>query len=227
MPGEQLHPSPPIDADPTDWGVFEGKEGFRIAELVYQRAQMSQGNIDDLLEICSGGQVPFSNHRELYAAIDSLTVGGVPWQSFSVQYNGAHGDNRSDVPQPKWMSDTHEIFFHDPRLVVHEILANPELKDGMDFVPYRVFDEDGVRMYQHLMGGNWAWDQAVRFPTSLSYSLNILAHTSLNVGPNRSGSKDAWGNVCPHHSRKQQDNSVSSNRPYRNISAVLVDWEPP
>jgi len=226
MPGEQLCPSPPVDTDPTDWGVFKSKEGFRIAELVYQKAQMSQRNIDNLLKICFGRQVPFSNHRELYAAIDSMDVGGVPWQSFSVQYNDMHSDNRGNAPRPKWMSDVHEVFFRDPRLVIHEILANPDFKDGMDFVPYRVFNKDGVRTYEHLMGGNWAWEQAVCFPTSLSYWLNILAYTFLNVGRDSSGSKDIWGDVRSHHFRKRQDDSVSSDRLYRSISAVLVDWEP-
>ena len=226
-PGEQLRPLPPVDADPTDWGAFKSKEGFRITELVYQRAQMSQGNIDDLLKIWLDGQLPFSNQRELYAAIDNLTVGGVPWKRFSVQYDGAHSGNRGDVPQPKWMSDVHEVFFRDPQLVIHEILANPEFKDGIDFIPYRVFDKDGVRMYQHLMGGNWAWEQAVCLLTSPSYWLNVLAHTSLNVGCDSSGSKDAWGNIYSRYSGKRQDSGVSSDRPYRSISAVLVNWEPP
>jgi Plavaka transposase len=158
MGGERLHlPSPP-DADSTDWGAFESKEGFQMAELVYHMAHMSAGNIDNLFKISHGKQVPFSNHEELYMAIDGLTVGGVAWQSFSIQYNGERSD---DTPQPKWMSDIHEVFYRDPRLVVHEMLANLEFKNGMDFVPYCAFDKDGVRMYQHLMSRDWAWEQAV------------------------------------------------------------------
>ena len=160
MPGEQLRPSPSVDADPTDWGAFKSKEGFEIAELIYSRARISQNNIDDLLKICSGEQVPFSNHKELYAAIDSIAVGKVPWQSFSVQYDDAYGDD-GNVTRPKWMSDVHEIFYRDPRLVIHEILANPDFRDGMDFAPYCVFNEDCIRTYQHLMSGDWAWEQAV------------------------------------------------------------------
>ena len=51
MPGEQLCPELPLNADPTDWGAFENKEGFEIAELVYRKAQISEGNIDDLVTI--------------------------------------------------------------------------------------------------------------------------------------------------------------------------------
>ncbi|KAH9022851.1 hypothetical protein EDB84DRAFT_1589485 [Lactarius hengduanensis] len=47
----------------------------------------------------SSGNVPFSNHEDLYAAIDELTVGDVPWQN-------ELGD--VDASQPKWMSDVHE-----------------------------------------------------------------------------------------------------------------------
>jgi len=105
MPGEQLCPPSLPDADPTDWGAFKSKEGFELAELVYCKARMSAGSIDKLFKISSGEQVPFSNHTELYAAIDSLTVRGVPWQSFLVQYTSVQSKN-SGARRPKWMSDT-------------------------------------------------------------------------------------------------------------------------
>ena len=82
MPGEQLCPLSLPDTDPTDWGAFKSKEGFELAELVYCKARMSTGSIDKLFEICSGKQVPFSNHTELYVAIDSLTVRGGPMAKF-------------------------------------------------------------------------------------------------------------------------------------------------
>jgi hypothetical protein len=202
MPRETPCPSPPLDADPTDWGAFESKEGFELAELVYCKARMSGESIDKLLKIDFGGQVPFSNHRELYAAIDSL-AGGVPWQSVSIKYNGVPSDN-SDAPRPKWMLNAYEVFYRDPRLVVHEMLANPDFKDDIDFAPYRIFNEDGDRVYQHLMSGDWAWEQAVSFLTSPNCRLDVLAHRdiALNVGCDSSGPKNARGNACPYHSRK-------------------------
>jgi len=87
----------PLDIDSTDWGLFKSKEGFEMAELAYQKAQMSQGDIDSLFKICSGRQIPFANHNELYAAIDSSAIGEVPWQSFEVRYTGVHSDN-SNAP---------------------------------------------------------------------------------------------------------------------------------
>jgi hypothetical protein len=121
---------------------------------------MSARNIDDLLRTSFGRNAPFSSHRDLYAAIDGLAVGDIPWQSFVVQHiNGLHGD--TNAARPKWMSDIHEVFYRDPRLIVLEMLANADFKDSMDFGPYRAFDKDHVRQYQHMMSGDWAWDQAV------------------------------------------------------------------
>jgi hypothetical protein len=163
-----LYPSAPLDVDPTDWGAFKSKEGFEIAELAYRSAHMSEGNIDALFRIFPGGQAPFSSHNELYAAIDSLAVGGVPWEFFSIKYKGPHS-NDNDMAQPKWMSDAHDIYYRDPRLIIHEMLANLDFKDDMDFAPYHVFGKDGSRTYQHMMSRDWAWEQAVSVPISPSY----------------------------------------------------------
>jgi hypothetical protein len=48
-----------------------------MAELLYSKAQMSGGDVDAFLDLCmhTGGQLPFSNHKGLYEAIDELTVG--------------------------------------------------------------------------------------------------------------------------------------------------------
>ncbi|KAH9005697.1 hypothetical protein EDB84DRAFT_1591342 [Lactarius hengduanensis] len=107
----------------------------------------------------SSGNVPFSNHTDLYAAIDELTIGDVPWQSFTVRYNSELSDDVGES-QPKWMSDVHEVFYRDPHLIVHGMLMNPDFEGGMDFSPYHAFDKDGTRLYEHMMGGDWAWEQA-------------------------------------------------------------------
>ena len=144
--------------------MFKSKEGFELAKLLYRKAQVSGGDVDTFLDLCirTGGQLLFSTHKELYAAIDQLTVGDVPWQSFTVQYTSSTDANTS---RPKWMSDVHEVFYRDPHLIVREMLANPSFKNGMDFGPYHAFDQEGSRRYEHLMSGDWAWNQAVRFLT--------------------------------------------------------------
>lgn len=106
-----------------------------MAELLYGKAHMSQGDVDTLLEVCgrSGGNVPFSNHNDLYAAIDSLAVVDVPWECFTVHYDcGVVDDDDIPISQPK----------------------------SWTLGPYRAFDKDGARQYVHMMSGDWAWDQA-------------------------------------------------------------------
>jgi hypothetical protein len=121
---------------------------------------MSEANIDALLKKRFQGQVPFSDHKDLHMAIDELTVGGTPWQSFLVGFTGTLSGN-INAPRPKWTSDVHEVFYCDPQLLIHEMLANPDYNDGIDFSPYRAFNEDGSRRYQHMMSGDWAWEQVV------------------------------------------------------------------
>lgn len=153
-----------------DWGPFESKTRFELAEFLYARSQMSEGNIDELLRIWNEsefGSSPFASHKELFEVIDSMDVGDVPWQTFCVQYHDEDdedlGVDNEDSDRPQWMLDQHEVFFRDPRLVIHKLLSNPDFCDEMDFSPYREYDENGKREYHNLMGGNWAWQQAVRF----------------------------------------------------------------
>jgi len=55
---------------------------------------MSTDNIDTLTNLWAATLLPrddsppFSNHSDLYETIDSMPVGDVPWQSFSLTYDG-------------------------------------------------------------------------------------------------------------------------------------------
>ena len=62
---------------------------------------------------------------------------------------------------PEWMTAEYELWYRDPRKVIHGIFSNPSLADGIDYVPYREF-EDGTQRYGDFMSGNWAWEQCVR-----------------------------------------------------------------
>ena len=137
------------------------------------------------------------------------------------------GDASHSGHQPKWMSDVHDVFYCDPLLVVHQMLANPDYKGGMDFSPYRAFDKDGARQYQHLMSGDWAWDQAAS-PLPFYYELlfQIFSSQSLNVGQDSPRSNNAWRDVRSHCFRKRQNNSISSNGSDRLLPIVLIHKEP-
>ena len=61
------------------------------------------------------------------------------------------------------MDEEYQLWYRDPRTVVHNILANPDFSATLDYIPYRDF-QDGKRRYCDFMSGNWAWDQCVSIP---------------------------------------------------------------
>ncbi|CAA7264658.1 unnamed protein product [Cyclocybe aegerita] len=124
-----------------DFFPFETRAEFEFAKLLYKDVEMSASNIDRLLQ--------------LLAAL--IKQGEVTWDSFSVQYNGSPAD--SDMPQPPWMDQTYEVWFHDPLKVLDNQIGNPDFKNEMDYAPKQVFHK-GKHQYQDLMTGNWAWEQA-------------------------------------------------------------------
>ena len=124
---------------------------------------MSAGDIDALLNIWAATLAPhndhplFSNHKDLYSTIDATPLGDVPWESFSLKYNGALP--KRDIPP--WMSSEYDVWFRDPRELIHNLISNPDFHGEFDYSPLREFDGDENRRYQDFMSGNWAWKQAV------------------------------------------------------------------
>lgn len=123
---------------------------------------MSAGNIDHLCQLWAatlakyGDSPPYANHKELYQTIDATPIGGIPWQSVTLQYDGPRPDNT-----PSWMEDEHTIWFRDPRLLFKNMLENPDFAKHFDYSPQRQYDAKGSRCYQNFMSGDWAWKQAV------------------------------------------------------------------
>lgn len=102
----------------------------------------------------------YRNHKDLYKRIDAIREGDVKWECFSLKYTPTVHD---EGPAP-WMEATYDVWYRCPRETIHNILANPELADKMDCRPYREYNtQSDERRFQDFMGGDWAWDQAVRF----------------------------------------------------------------
>lgn len=164
---------PPLRHDPPlgDWGSFESRTHFELAEFLYKENQMSAGNIDKLLGLWSDhgastkSSAPFANHQDLYSAIDSIPVGDVPWESFKLKYNGALPETGET---PGWMEDTHVVWFRDPSKLIENLLSNTDFDGEFDYMPYQEYDDTGNHRYQHFMSGNWAWRQAVRISSILT-----------------------------------------------------------
>lgn len=162
-------PPPPADSEREygDYFPYESRAEFALADFLFRKDQMSGGKINELMDILvaleqdrSGHEEsipPFANAQDLYNVIDATELGDVPWQAFSVKYEG-------DIPlnAPKWMLDSHEVWFRDPLRVMENQIGNQDFgPDEMDYAPKQVFSRTGKRQFSDLMSGDWAWNQAV------------------------------------------------------------------
>ncbi|KAJ7613474.1 hypothetical protein FB45DRAFT_1111991 [Roridomyces roridus] len=123
-------------------------------------AEMSTKSVDRLAQLLAAlypdRDPPFADYKDLYATIDAIQQGDIPWESFSVQYTGPLPENG---PAPVWMTETFEVWYRSPLAIFEKQLANPDFKDEMDWAPKRIF-KDSKRQFTDLFSGNWVWDQA-------------------------------------------------------------------
>ena len=114
---------------------------------------------------------PFANAKALYDTIDSMPIGDIPWQNFTLNYHSpspeALGPNNEIPP---WTTANYDIWFCNAHLLVQEMIANHDFVGEFDFVPYQEYSADGQHHFENFMSGDWAWKQAV------SYSWNLQIH---------------------------------------------------
>lgn len=159
-------PLPPIHPPLGDYSPFKDCAQFEIADFLYQSEQMSQGNINDLMQLWSatcppdlGVSAPFAGTEHMHSMIDVSPLGGIPWQAFSVQYNGPlpEGD------PPPWMTaENYDVWFLDPREILQNQLANQDFDGEMDYAARQVYVDGNKCEFTDFMMGNWAWRQSVR-----------------------------------------------------------------
>ena len=124
---------------------------------------MSASNLDFLMQLWHaslarhGDSAPFRDHQDLYSTIDATPIGGVLWESFNITYNGPAPESNA----PAWMNQSFEVYFQDPCPLFVEMLGTPSFTNNFDYMPYREFEVNGTRRYQHFMSGDWVWKQAV------------------------------------------------------------------
>lgn len=124
---------------------------------------MSAGGIDKLMQIWAtlhpneGG--PFASHDDLYKKIDSIKDGDAPWQSYTMNHSDMHNTTNNDLPS--WQTADYDLWFRDPRKILQDQLSNPKFKDGIDYAPKVVHNDNNERIWENFMSGNWAWKQCV------------------------------------------------------------------
>ncbi|EGO01102.1 hypothetical protein SERLA73DRAFT_159632 [Serpula lacrymans var. lacrymans S7.3] len=149
----------------NDWSPYRDYVEFEMAELLYKKVQMSGGDINALVDLWRASfikngladeDVPFANKDDLYRVIDSTSGSDVPWESFSLSYNG---ELPGEDP-PEWMKQEFDVWFRSPRAIIQNMLSNRDFCGETNFMPYRKFSKKGEREYKDFMSGEWAWKQA-------------------------------------------------------------------
>ncbi|KAF9455420.1 hypothetical protein BDZ94DRAFT_1316251 [Collybia nuda] len=169
LPTGSLHLPQNPKCDQNDFTPYTSRAEFELADLLFRRVQMSRKDTDDLMEImaaiiqkhCETPEdtdlgPPFSSAKDMYNIIDSTELGDVPWEAFSVRYNG----EMPDSAVPTWMTSAHEVWYCDPLRVMENQIGNPDFQHDMDFAPKQVFNKHNKCQYSDFMSGNWAWEQA-------------------------------------------------------------------
>jgi hypothetical protein len=159
-------PSPTTAANTDNanpWEPFNSRIEFDFAHYHFVEAQHSARKIDRALDLWAasvmryGGDAPWKDSTELYATIDAIQDGDLPWKVYHVRYGGPHPPGTP----PKWMTETYELCTRDSRRLLHHQLSTAEFRDKFNVAPYRQVNNKGVRTWSNLMSADWAWKQAV------------------------------------------------------------------
>jgi hypothetical protein len=127
-------PPPPLPVQPlNNWTPYRDRVNFELTEFLYKTVQMLAGSIDSLAQImCASiiahGVCPdnidlLTNNCSLLETIDSTVVGDAPWLGFTISYEGPRHDE-----DPAWKMTTYDVWHHDTRQVLHNMLANRDVK---------------------------------------------------------------------------------------------------
>ncbi|KAG2368314.1 hypothetical protein BDR07DRAFT_1448401 [Suillus spraguei] len=147
---------------PTDWTPYESQVAFETAEFLFTHNQMSIGQINTLLDLWAAMLIkhedssPFASHHNLYDTIDSTPLGDIALESFLVSYKGV----KPAENVPPWMKATYEVWFPNPHLLIHNILANPDFDGKIEYTPYQDYNDNDQCCFKKNFSDDWAWKQA-------------------------------------------------------------------
>ncbi|KIM50535.1 hypothetical protein SCLCIDRAFT_34192 [Scleroderma citrinum Foug A] len=155
-----------VQGSPDDWAPYRNRLEFKLAKFLFKCAEMLANQIDTLLEIWAasllelGGNPLFTNHTDLYHVIDSMSD-EPDEQDEVIELAGQDGQDGQDESEAPWMFNVYDVWYQDPRQVIHNLLGCTDIKDEMDFIPYREFNAtNNERHWEDFMLGYWAWDEA-------------------------------------------------------------------
>jgi hypothetical protein len=152
------------DSRSHNWAPFDDRIAFDWAHYHYVTLQLLAAKIAEGLDLWSATCLkysstigaPWRNAKEMYATIDTIQVGSLPFKSFPFRYTGP----KPSLP-PHWMEQEYELNARNVLDVVREQLATPDFKDQFNYVPYKEFNGKGECIWSNMMSGQWAFMQAV------------------------------------------------------------------
>ena len=133
-------PPPPWDTDNglNDWTPYACQTKFKLCDFLYRKNKMLGGQINDLLDIITamnvmtGGEGPFTAHKDIYSTIDTTNLGDTPWNHFNLNYLGEQNKN-----PPLWQMGNITVWFHNPLTIIHNLLSNPDFNGSCDYSPFQ------------------------------------------------------------------------------------------
>ncbi|KAF5328289.1 hypothetical protein D9758_018165 [Tetrapyrgos nigripes] len=159
-------PPTPATASENPWEPFEDEVQFRLADFLFQKVEMSQGDIDYLMELWAMSMAergaPFVNHQDMYRAIDNIQLGSAPWRCFKVPPSWYSTNGVDDSTVPEWKKQEYQVWYRDPEVVIAHILSNPDYKNDFNTTPYVEIGRDGKRRWSDFMSANMAWRHATQ-----------------------------------------------------------------
>jgi hypothetical protein len=121
-----------------------------------------------LREIDLTTHAPFESHEDLYATIDSSTLGDILWQCLVTR------PDNIDEHSLNWMRTHYKVWYHDPEAVVSIMLSNPDFDGQFDLCPYINLDAYKKCQWNNVMSGNIAWQRSMSI--SVSSVLRMYVH---------------------------------------------------
>ncbi|KAL0065715.1 hypothetical protein AAF712_007198 [Marasmius tenuissimus] len=113
LPNDAPPPPDPAPCKANDWSPWASGLEFRAANLLYRKMQTSAGHINKLTEIITAltneqaAESLFDDAMELYSTIDACQNGAIPWEAFSVSYNGPRLPGKTEP----WMEKELTVYF--------------------------------------------------------------------------------------------------------------------
>ncbi|PBK73224.1 hypothetical protein ARMSODRAFT_987174 [Armillaria solidipes] len=219
----------PLSAIENIWAPFDDEVQFCLTDFLFQKVEMSQDDINDLMDLWAldlekkcGSDAPFDNHEALYKAINEIRVSSAPWKCFQTI---VPEDLSRDAPD--WQKQSYQMWFHDPDVVIQNILANPDFANKFDATPYIHLNSDGQCCWSDFMSGNFAWHHSTQIYEANPNTKGAM-YVSIILRSNKTTVSIATGNVeyYPKYDRDVAFRLFKKKLYHQSLTAILCSLVP-